>query len=65
VVCGHGSTVGALDEESMFYLKSRGIPTEEAESMLVRGFIEELLEPIEDEELHLALEGIVEDWLAG
>jgi Fe-S cluster assembly protein SufD len=64
VVCGHGSTVGALDEDWMFYLKSRGIPTEVAESMLVRGFIEELLDPIEDEELHLALEGSVENWLA-
>lgn len=64
VVCGHGSTVGALDEDWMFYLKSRGIPTEEAESMLVRGFLEELLDPIEDEELHLALEDVVEQWLA-
>ena len=65
VVCGHGSTVGALDEESMFYLMSRGIPKAEAESMLVRGFLAEVLDPIEDEELHLALEGIVEQWLAG
>jgi Fe-S cluster assembly protein SufD len=63
VVCGHGSTTGALDEESMFYLKSRGIPKAEAESMLVRGFIEEVLDPIADEELHLALEGVVERWL--
>jgi Fe-S cluster assembly protein SufD len=64
VVCGHGSTTGALDEESMFYLTSRGIPKAEAESMLVRGFIEEILDPISDEELHLALEGVVERWLS-
>jgi Fe-S cluster assembly protein SufD len=64
VVCGHGSTVGAVDEDSMFYLLSRGIPRAEAENMLVRGFIEEVLDPIEDEELHLALEGVVESWLA-
>jgi Fe-S cluster assembly protein SufD len=64
VVCGHGSTVGALDEDSMFYLMSRGIPKAEAESMLVRGFMEEVLDPIEDEDLHLALEGVVDDWLA-
>jgi Fe-S cluster assembly protein SufD len=63
VVCGHGSTTGALDEESMFYLTSRGIPKAEAESMLVRGFIEEVLDPVADEELHLALEGVVERWL--
>ena len=48
----------------MFYLMSRGIPKAEAESMLVRGFLEEVLDPIEDEELHLALEGVVEQWLA-
>ncbi len=65
VVCGHGSTVGALNQDWMFYLRSRGIPAEEAESMLVRGFIEELLGPIEDEELHASLEGVLENWLAG
>ena len=65
VVCGHGSTVGALDEDSMFYLTSRGISKAEAESMLVRGFLEEVLDPIEDEELHVALEGVVEKWLLG
>ncbi len=63
VVCGHGSTVGAIDEDSMFYLMSRGVPREEAESMLVRGFIEEVLDPIADEHLHEALEGVVEAWL--
>ena len=63
VVCGHGSTVGAVDEDWMFYLMSRGLPKAEAENMLVRGFIEEVLDPIEDEDLHLALEGVVESWL--
>ncbi len=65
VVCGHGSTVGALDEESMFYLMSRGIPKVEAESLLVRGFLDEVLDPIADEDLHDALETIVERWLQG
>lgn len=65
VVCGHGSTCGKLDEDSMFYLTSRGIPKEEAETMLVRGFIEELLDPIEDEALAEALHGIVDGWLLG
>jgi Fe-S cluster assembly protein SufD len=63
VVCGHGSTTGALDETSLFYLMSRGIPKVIAEAMLVRGFIEEVIDPIEDEELHNALEGVVERWL--
>ena len=42
---------------------SRGIPRATAESMLVRGFLEEILDPIGDEELHEALEGVVEQWL--
>ncbi len=63
VVCGHGSTVGALDEDSLFYLMSRGIPETTAQAMLVRGFLEEVLDPIADEELHNALEGVVERWL--
>ena len=48
VVCGHGSTCGALDEDSLFYLMSRGIPQAEAETMLVRAFLAELLDPIEE-----------------
>ncbi|HTJ58461.1 MAG TPA: Fe-S cluster assembly protein SufD [Devosiaceae bacterium] len=63
VVCGHGSTCGKLDEESMFYLMSRGVPKAEAETMLVRGFIAELLDPIEDEALNAALQGVVDGWL--
>lgn len=64
VVCGHGSTCGDLDHEAMFYLMSRGIPRNLAESMLIRAFVAELLDSIEDEELHEALNGVVEEWLA-
>jgi len=64
VVCGHGSTCGRLDEDSMFYLLSRGIPKVEAETMLVRAFLAELVDPIEDEALNEALTAVIEDWLA-
>ncbi len=65
VVCGHGSTCGKLDEDSMFYLTSRGVPKAEAETMLVRGFIAELLDPIADEGLNTVLQAVVDKWLAG
>ncbi|GHA10825.1 Fe-S cluster assembly protein SufD [Devosia pacifica] len=65
VVCGHGSTCGHIDEVSMFYLMSRGIPKAEAQVMLVRGFLEELIEPIEGDELREALNGVIEGWLQG
>jgi Fe-S cluster assembly protein SufD len=64
VVCGHGSTCGRLDEDSMFYLTSRGVPKAEAETMLIRGFVAELLGPITDESLNAALQGVVDGWLA-
>lgn len=63
VVCGHGSTCGKIDEDSLFYLLSRGIPKAEAETMLVRGFIAEVLDPVEDDALSEALNGVVDGWL--
>lgn len=63
VVCGHGATCGALDEDNLFYLMSRGLPKSEAQAMLIRGFLEELFDPIENENLHAALSDIAETWL--
>lgn len=63
VVCGHGSTVGAPDEASLFYLMSRGIPPVEAEAMLVRAFLAEVFDGLEDAELHDALMSVADGWL--
>ncbi len=43
VKCSHGATVGELDAEQLFYLRSRGIPDAEARAMLVRAFLAEAL----------------------
>lgn len=64
VVCGHGATSGQLDEDHLFYLLSRGIPKAEAETMLVRAFLAELIDPIEDAALNEALTAVIDDWLA-
>ena len=48
VVCSHGATVGELDENLMFYLKSRGIAEAEARNMLIDAFLIDTLEEIED-----------------
>ena len=48
VKCSHGATVGDLDEASLFYLRARGIPPEEARRMLIEGFLCEAVEEIED-----------------
>ena len=46
VKCSHGCTVGQLDEEALFYLRSRGVPEKAAKSMLLRGFSSDILEKI-------------------
>jgi Fe-S cluster assembly protein SufD len=46
VKASHGSTVGQIDEEALFYLKTRGLTTEEATHLLVRGFCQELIDQI-------------------
>ncbi|RDE09245.1 Fe-S cluster assembly protein SufD [Pelagibacterium lacus] len=63
VVCGHGATCGDLDESSLFYLMSRGIPCAEAETLLIRAFLEEITEAVENEYVAEALSGVVERWL--
>jgi Fe-S cluster assembly protein SufD len=49
VRCGHGTTVGHVDDEERFYLMARGVPADEAERLIVRGFFADVLDrlPIE------------------
>jgi Fe-S cluster assembly protein SufD len=46
VVCSHASAVGPVDRDQQFYLESRGVPTEIAEALVVRGFFAEVLEAL-------------------
>lgn len=50
VLCGHGAAIGALDADSLFYLRSRGIPEQEAKLVLIRAFLAEAIEGFGDEE---------------
>ena len=63
VVCGHGATCGALDDDLLFYIMSRGLPKHEAEQLLIQAFLGEAIETVENESVHDALVGIVEGWL--
>ncbi|RWR03520.1 cysteine desulfurase [[Pantoea] beijingensis] len=51
VKCSHGATIGRIDDEQMFYLRSRGIDEESAQRMIIYAFAAELTEAIEDETL--------------
>jgi Fe-S cluster assembly protein SufD len=63
VQCGHGATAGALSQELLFYLRSRGIPENEAEALLIQAFIGEAVETIAHEGLREALMGAAVEWL--
>jgi Fe-S cluster assembly protein SufD len=62
VKCSHGATVGELDPDQLFYLRSRGIPQAEARAILVRAFLIEALENVADETIRAALDQSVERW---
>jgi Fe-S cluster assembly protein SufD len=44
VICGHGSSVGPLEEDHLYYLQSRGISRARAERLLIRGFFSEVID---------------------
>ena len=64
VKCSHGATVGELDADQMFFLRSRGIPAEQAKAMLVRAFLTEALDVVHDPAARTLLEGAIETWWA-
>ena len=51
VACSHGSTVGAIDEDAIFYLISRGVPRKQAQDMLVLAFLAESIDEIDSTDL--------------
>jgi Fe-S cluster assembly protein SufD len=63
VVCGHGATTSAPNEQLKFYLMSRGIPEKEAEALLIQAFIDETIEEIAHEGIRDALKFAALRWL--
>jgi Fe-S cluster assembly protein SufD len=62
VKCSHGATVGELDADQVFYLRSRGVPEAEARAILVRAFLTEALDAVTDATIHARLETAVAGW---
>lgn len=65
VKCSHGSTVGQLDENALFYMQQRGIPKEEARHLLMYAFAGEVFENIKIEALRDRLHLLVEKRFRG
>jgi Fe-S cluster assembly protein SufD len=62
VKCSHGATVGELDAEQLFYLRSRGIPDAEARSILVHAFLTEALDAVANPTVRGVLDAAVAGW---
>jgi len=60
VACAHGNTVGALDEDALFYARQRGIPEPEARALLTEAFIGEVIDRID----HEGAREVVRAWAA-
>ncbi|MGH1404409.1 MAG: Fe-S cluster assembly protein SufD [Alphaproteobacteria bacterium] len=63
VKCSHGTTTGALDEEPLFYLRSRGLSEAQARMLLVQAFVDEVVDKVENETLRDEIKGKAEEWL--
>jgi Fe-S cluster assembly protein SufD len=65
VRCGHAASVGPVDDETLFYLQSRGIPRDEAERLIVTGFFQEVLDRVTIDEVREGAEIAIANELRG
>jgi len=65
VMCSHGSAVGQLDEEALFYMRTRGIPLDEARRLLMQAFVADVVDGVRMEALKDRLHHLVEKRFAG
>ncbi|MFO8231683.1 MAG: Fe-S cluster assembly protein SufD [Longimonas sp.] len=63
VVCSHGATAGQLDEEGLFYLRSRGLSQERARILMMKAFAQDVIDVVEIEPLKALIEDRVQDRL--
>ena len=63
VKCSHGSTTGALDQDALFYIRSRGLDIVSAKSLLIRAFVSEMIEPIHHENIKSYIISKFDAWL--
>jgi Fe-S cluster assembly protein SufD len=62
VQCAHGSTVGELSKDAIFYLRARGIPEKEARRLLVLAFLDDAIDLVPHEEARDAMRDLVSHW---
>ena len=62
VACSHGATIGHLDDEQMFYLRSRGIRSEKAKAMLISAFAQEVVARIPNRKIQEMTTNLLKDY---
>ena len=62
VKCTHGATIGQMDENALFYLRSRGIPLNEAQAIMLQAFTFETLETMSIQQIKEDLSNMIVDW---
>ena len=65
VKCSHGSTIGQLDDEALFYLRARGLSKMDAQSLLVNAFAFDVTEKLQDEEIKSMLNQEINQVMTG
>ena len=63
VQCGHGSTTGALDKNSIFYFQSRGINKEDAIQILVKAFAHTVIKTFSDDNIKKNAQAYIDKWM--
>ncbi|MDE2450035.1 MAG: Fe-S cluster assembly protein SufD, partial [Gammaproteobacteria bacterium] len=64
VKCSHGAAAGALDEDALFYLRSRGISQDEARQLLVAAFVQDVVDEIASEPVREIFRRVAAGWVA-
>jgi len=59
VKCSHGCTIGQLDDDALFYMKTRGIPEKEAKALLMYAFANNVLESVKISELKTRINKLI------
>ena len=65
VQCGHGSTTGALDKDSIFYLQTRGIRKEQATQILIKAFAHEVIKQFSNDNIKNKVQAYIDKWMNG
>jgi Fe-S cluster assembly protein SufD len=63
VECAHGSAIGALDEDALFYLRQRGLDETSARALLIEAFVGEVIDGVENEAVREVFANEVAAWL--